>query len=99
MLPGPDGCLDDTATENGEASYPGWNYRAPQGNPANQVVCAPQEPTYGGAVYAAHEVDQTILNPGDHWFWDASHPYCAALPGYHFAILSDMVIIYEIRVV
>ena len=75
MLPGVDGCLDDTAVENGKSIYPSWNYAAPSGNPANPVMCKPVLPNSSGAVYAAHEVDQTIMNPGDHWFWDASHPF------------------------
>ena len=78
MVPGPDGCLDDAAVENGEGVYPSWNYRSPQGNPGNPVVCSQVLPASPGAIYAAHEVDQTIMNPGDHWFWDASHPYLGA---------------------
>ena len=35
-------------------------------------------PNVTGATWAAHEVDQTIMNPGDHWFWDASHRYLVA---------------------
>ena len=78
MLPGVDGCLDDVAVENGEAAYPSWYYRSPAGNPGNPVMCAPVLPSSPGAAWAAHEVDQTIMNPGDHWFWDASHPYLKA---------------------
>jgi alpha-L-fucosidase len=78
MLPGVDGCLSDVAVENGEATYPSWSYASSsspgQGNPANPVVCRQVLPNSSGAVFAAHEVDQTIMNPGDHWFWDSSHP-------------------------
>ena len=68
MLPGVDGCLSDAAVENGEGAYPAWYYRSAAGNPANPVVCAQVLPgSSPGAAYAAHEVDQTIMNPGDHW--------------------------------
>ena len=80
MLPGSDGCLSDTATENGRAMYPLWNYRA--SNPTSPtkwlpVVCRPVTPDTG-AVYYAAEVDFTIQQPGDHWFWDHTHPYLNA---------------------
>ena len=83
MLPGVDGCLSDVAVENGEGAYPTWYYRSPGGDPANAgVVCKPtvlpRNDAGQLAVWAAHEVDQTIMNPGDHWFWDASHPYLKA---------------------
>ena len=79
MLPGVDGCLSDSAVENGEGAYPSWCYRSAAGNLANPVVCAPVLPgSSPGATWAAHEVDQTIMNPGDHWFWDASHPFLKA---------------------
>ena len=85
MLPGVDGCLSDAAVENGEGVYPTWYYRSPGGDPANAgVVCKPtilprnNSPPAHAAVWAAREVDQTIMNPGDHWFWDASHPYLKA---------------------
>jgi hypothetical protein len=64
MLPGVDGCLDDVAVENGEAAYPSWSYASPAGNPANPVVCRPVLPNSSGAVFAGHEVDQTIQNRG-----------------------------------
>jgi alpha-L-fucosidase len=84
MLPGVDGCLDDVAVENGEAAYPSWSYASPAGNPANPVVCRPVLPNSSGAVFAGHEIDQTIMNPGDHWFWDASHPYLSAAQLFQF---------------
>ena len=34
--------------------------------------------TPGGAVFYPGEVDFTIQQPGDHWFWDKSHPYLNA---------------------
>lgn len=78
MLPGVDGCLDDTAVENGQGVYPNWQYASPAGNPSNPVVCSAVLPNSSGAVYASHEVDVTIQNPGDHWFWDASHAFLQA---------------------
>jgi alpha-L-fucosidase len=85
MLPGVDGCLSDVAVENGEGGYPTWYYRSPGGDPANAgVVCKPtvlprnDAPAGHAPVWAAREVDQTIMNPGDHWFFDASHPYLKA---------------------
>jgi len=45
MLPGSDGCLSDTTTENGEAIYPFWSYRKQSGpgSPVQwlPVVCDP----------------------------------------------------------
>jgi len=35
-------------------------------------------PDSPGAAYTAHEVDHTIMNPGDHWFWREDHPYLSA---------------------
>jgi alpha-L-fucosidase len=71
MLPGPDGCLNPG--EGGDGIYPVWNY---QQGPTVYWGCGttPPSPNASSTGYfaAPRESDYSVLNPGDHWFWDAS---------------------------
>ena len=72
MLPGPDGCL--VAAETGNGLYPNWYYNAgPTG-----YACNPTPPEHPRAIYAPHESDHSIQNPGDAWFWHKGHAYLKA---------------------
>lgn len=75
MLPGPDGCL--WPTENGLAGYPVFNFN--QGPTCHwcQPATAPPTPT-AATLFAPHEQDYSILNPGDRWWWQQGHAYLSA---------------------
>jgi len=75
LLPGADGCL--VGGETGSGSYPVFNFN--QGPPgyACQRMDAPPAAS-PGLVFAPHEQDHSILNPGDMWWWLDGHPWLSA---------------------
>ena len=91
---GTDGCL--VGGESGSGSYPVFNFN--QGPPGYgcQKMTAPPVAT-AATVFAPHEQDHTILNPGDMWCarsgWCFSALSIAAVPPFVFAALQAMVFV------
>lgn len=78
ILPGPDGC--EVGAEGGVAPYPVFNFnQGPTKYPpiACQSMITPPVAT-AGTVFAPHEVDHTVLNPGDMWWWVEGHAWLSA---------------------
>jgi alpha-L-fucosidase len=76
LLPGPDGCL--VGGETGSGSYPVFNFN--KGSPPGygcQGMQAPPADT-PDLIFAPHEADHTILNPGDMWWWVEGHAHLSA---------------------
>ena len=62
LLPGADGCL--VGGETGSGSYPVFNYNEGPTGYACQGMNTPPPPS-PTLIFAPHEQDHTILNPGD----------------------------------
>lgn len=75
LLPGPDGCL--VGGETGSGSYPVYNFNNGPTEYACQDMSTPpaDSPTL---IFAPHEQDHTIENPGDQWWWQKGHPWLSA---------------------
>ena len=75
LLPGPDGCL--VGGETGSGSYPCFLFNdGPTGYACQGMVSPP--PATPSLIFAPHEQDHTILNPGDMWWWVDGHPWLSA---------------------
>lgn len=75
LLPGPDGCL--VGGETGSGSYPVYNFNEGPTEYACQSMQTPPAES-PNLIFAPHEQDHTILNPGDMWWYDAGHPWLSA---------------------
>ena len=75
LLPGPDGCL--VGGETGSGSYPVFNYNEGPTGYACQAMATPPPPS-PALIFAPHEQDHTILNPGDMWWWVQGHAWLSA---------------------
>ena len=75
LLPGPDGCL--VGGETGSGAYPNFNFNVGPTAYACQRMDAPPADT-PALIFAPHEQDHTIENPGDMWWWVEGHPWLAA---------------------
>ena len=75
LLPGPDGCL--VGGETGSGSYPVYNYNLGPTAYACQAMPTPPTPS-PDLIFAPHEQDHTILNPGDMWWWVQGHAWLSA---------------------
>ena len=75
LLPGPDGCL--VGGETGDGSYPVFLFNEGPTHYACQGMAAPP-PLTPSLIFAPHEQDHTILNPGDMWWWVDGHPWLTA---------------------
>jgi alpha-L-fucosidase len=74
MLPGPDGCL--VGGESGSGSYPVFNFNE---GPTRYGCQGSNPPALTAAtIFAPHEQDHTILNPGDMWWWVKGHAWLSA---------------------
>ncbi len=72
LLPGPDGCL--VGGETGSGSYPCFLFNEGPTGYACQGMDSPP-PVTPTLIFAPHEQDHTILNPGDMWWWVKGHPW------------------------
>ena len=75
LLPGPDGCL--VGGETGSGSYPCFLFNDGPTHYACQEMDAPP-PVTPSLIFAPHEQDHTILNPGDMWWFVQGHPWLSA---------------------
>ncbi len=75
LLPGPDGCL--VGGETGSGSYPVFNFNdGPTGYGCQGMATPPvASPTL---IFAPHEQDHSILNPGDMWWWVEGYNWLSA---------------------
>jgi hypothetical protein len=77
MIPGPDGCL--VGGEKGTGAYPTWNFNeGPTHYGCPGLPTGPTVTQKHPLVYAPHEQDHSILNPGDMWWWVKRHPWLSA---------------------
>jgi len=75
LLPGPDGCL--VGGESGDGSYPCFLFNEGPTGYACQEMKTP--PNYTSTlIFAPHEQDHTIENPGDMWWWVDGHVWFSA---------------------
>lgn len=75
LLPGTDGCL--VGGETGSGSYPVFNFNQGPTGYACQRMDTPPNATQG-LIFAPHEQDHSILNPGDMWWWVKGHVWLSA---------------------
>eukprot|EP00038_Savillea_parva_P004337 m.136574 g.136574 ORF g.136574 m.136574 type:complete len:630 (+) comp11439_c0_seq6:204-2093(+) len=78
MLPGPDGC--EGPTETGDGFYPVINYinDTHPDTLGHVEACSPTTGDPTGNLFVPHEIDITIQNPGDAWFYHPGHAYLSA---------------------
>ena len=75
LLPGPDGCL--VGGETGSGAYPTFNFNlGPTAYGCQGMASPPADAP--GLIFAPHEQDHSILNPGDMWWWVAGHSWLSA---------------------
>ena len=75
LIPGTDGCL--VGGESGSGSYPVYNFNQGPTGYACQRTATPPVAT-AATIFAPHEQDHTILNPGDMWWWVKGHVWFSA---------------------
>jgi hypothetical protein len=75
LLPGPDGCL--VGGETGSGAYPTFNFNVGPTAYGCQEMDAPPADT-PALIFAPHEQDHTITNPGDMWWWVDGHVWLSA---------------------
>jgi hypothetical protein len=78
ILPGTDGCL--IGREGGVSSYPVFNFnQGPTKYPPISCKNMATPPVATAAtVFAPHESDHSILNPGNMWWWVKGHAWLSA---------------------
>lgn len=75
LLPGPDGCL--VGGESGDGSYPCFLFNeGPTGYACQEMKTPPN--VSSTLIFAPHEQDHTIENPGDMWWWVDGHVWFSA---------------------
>lgn len=85
MIPGPDGCL--VGGEGGGGAYPTWNFNeGPTHYGCPGLKAGPT--TTDGLIYAPHEQDHSILNPGDMWWWVKGHAWLSAAELFEHYLVS-----------
>jgi hypothetical protein len=75
LLPGPDGCL--VGGETGSGAYPTFNFNVGPTKYGCQRMDAPPADT-PELIFAPHEQDHSIENPGDMWWWVSDHAWLNA---------------------
>ena len=75
LLPGTDGCL--VGGETGSGSYPVYLFNDGPTGYACQRMDTPPAPS-PSLIFAPHEQDHSILNPGDMWWWVHNHAWLSA---------------------
>ena len=75
LIPGTDGCL--VGGESGSGSYPVYNFNQGPTGYGCQRMDSPPVAT-AATIFAPHEQDHTILNPGDMWWWVKGHVWFSA---------------------
>jgi alpha-L-fucosidase len=86
LLPGPDGCL--VGGETGNGAYPIFNFN--EGSPPAygcQDMTNPPADT-PSLIFAPHEQDHTILNPGDMWWWVEGHAWLSAAQLFEYYLVT-----------
>jgi len=87
LIPGPDGCL--VGGEGGGGAYPIWNFNSGPTQYGCQGNTAGVNPTPSPSlIYAPHEQDHSILNPGDMWWWVKGHPWLSAAELFEHYLVS-----------
>jgi alpha-L-fucosidase len=85
LLPGPDGCL--VGGEGGGGWYPVFNFNQGETFYECQEMATPPVPG-NTTIFAPHEQDHSIQNPGDMWWWVPGHPWLSGAELFEHYLVS-----------